>query len=178
MRHDSRAGAAADHRPGRQTIEAVVFLAIIHPIMNWLLRSILGDSVSLTPAQLKSVTQLARKHAANEKSAWLLSVLPGMLPLLAIPFWQRLRNHLPLGWYVACEVGFAVGVLALIGFLIRRQLARYAWRAVRELGLADVCGRCGYSLVGRATDQPRCPECGEAITPFGASSIKSDDTSR
>jgi len=144
---------------------------------NHLLRSILGETVALTPAQLTAVNRLARQHAGRERWGWLVAMLPGALPLLAIPFWLRLRVHLHMGWYVACEVCFAIGILVLVALLIRRQFARHAWRAVRELGLADVCGRCGYSLTGRAANQQRCPECGEAITPLGAESIRSNDAS-
>jgi hypothetical protein len=136
--------------------------------VNWLLRNILADHIRLSPQQLQAVRHRARELAASEPLARLFQVLPGMLPLLAVPFWPKLRTVMPFGLYIVLELAFAACVLGLVAWLMRRAYARYAYRAVRELGFADICPRCGYDWTGLATDIARCPECGRLREPFSS----------
>jgi hypothetical protein len=61
-------------------------------------------------------------------------------------------------------------VLAFLGTLLELALVRVwrgkylreLWTVMAEHGI-PTCTQCGYSLAG--TTEPRCPECGAAVTP-------------
>ena len=128
--------------------------------MNWLLRHTLDKHITLTPAQAEQVRRRVHAYASREKWARIRTVLPGALPLLAIPFWIQLRKSHPLPMYVLFEVAFALVIVWIVYWTLKRMYSRYAYRAVRELGFADICARCGYDFTGLAIDQKVCPECG------------------
>ena len=128
--------------------------------MKWLLRKVTRDQVQLSPAQLREVEDRVNQYAAAAPLATILNFIPGALPLLAIPFWQHLQRIWSLPVYILFEVAFVFVVCVLVYWILQRRYRRYAWRAVRELGFANVCGRCGYSLAGLPPERLTCPECG------------------
>ena len=138
--------------------------------MKWLLRRLTRDQVELTPAQMRDVAHRAYQYAAGQPLAIVLNFLPGALPLLAIPFWKHLRQSWSLPVYILFEVAFVFVVCAAMYWILQRRYRRYAWRAIRELGFADVCGHCGYSFAGLPPERTGCPECGARrglFTPAG-----------
>ena len=125
-----------------------------------MLRHILKDSASLTPAELEQVKKKVREYANQDRWGWLRHFLPGFLPIVAIPFWVRLRKTHPLPIYIVLEVAFAGVILWFVLWNLHRAAARHAFRAVRDLGFADICPRCGYNFKGISTSHLTCPECG------------------
>jgi hypothetical protein len=128
--------------------------------MKWILRHILNDDIRLSPEQLDAVRLRVSEYAARERLAWMRNILPGVVTVIAIQFWPQLRQTFSLGWYVAFEVTFSLTMLAIVFWLLKRTYARYAYRAVHELGLANICPRCGYDHTGLGEYELKCPECG------------------
>jgi hypothetical protein len=143
--------------------------------MKWLLRRITRDQVKLSPAQLRDVADRVNQYASAAPFATLLNFIPGALPLLATPFWKHLQRIWSLPVYILFEVAFVFVVCALMYWIFQRRYRRFAWRAVRELGFADVCARCGYRLAGLPPDRTACPECGKYRGLFVPADWKPDE---
>jgi hypothetical protein len=131
-----------------------------------MIHHILKDSVTLTPAQLEQVKRKVREYANQDRWGWLRHFVPGFLPILAIPFWLRLRRSNPLPLYIAFEIAFTATILWWIFWNMKRTARRFAFRAVRDLGYADICPNCGYAFKGLPESQAECPECGTIREPM------------
>ena len=134
--------------------------------MNLLLHHLIDDHITLTPDQHKRIRQETMKRASAEPRANLLRLVPGMLPLLAIPFIKSIRARYGIVGDLIFEVLLVIIGLSIVYWLFRRAFIRHARSAIRDLGFADICPRCGYDLTNRATSPPRCPECGTTCDPF------------
>ncbi|GEM_PF-3650282 len=91
--------------------------------------------------------------------AWMLAIyilVTTLLLLIVAAF---------VGWQ-----GIVVNMLAMAIELVvmlvvsRRWMRPYVWRALRDLGIDDLCTACGYRLRGLPRTIVRCPECGEVRT--------------
>jgi hypothetical protein len=133
--------------------------------MNWLLRHVLEDHIKLTPAQAEQVRRKVQEYASRERWARVRMYLPGALPLLAIPFWIQFRKTHPMPLYVLFELAFAGVIVWIVFWTMKRMYSRFSFRAVRELGFADICARCGYDFTGLDGAQIVCPECGTMREP-------------
>ena len=104
----------------------------------------------------------------SQRERWsvMLGMLPGVAAIALVPLWVRLATRATLPWRFAFELTFGICVLAFVYWLIRRRYRRHGWRALRELGFADVCAQCGYDLSRQTEAEGRCPECGEAFSQF------------
>jgi len=92
---------------------------------------------------------------------------PGFAAILASSFWRHLARHWNIPWQLAFELTFALCGLALAFWLLKRRYQRFGRRAIRELGMADICAVCGYDLSGQQSNSPVCPECGARNLPMG-----------
>lgn len=110
----------------------------------------------------KRVLELARQDRLGSLAA----MLPGFAGIVAIPFWIRLQKHVAFPLQLAAQIAFGIGCVIYALYLIRRKHLRFGPRALRELGLADICTRCAYDLSRHPEPEGRCPECGEAFTQF------------
>jgi hypothetical protein len=71
-----------------------------------------------------------------------------MLELIGLP-------HAPVGAAIVLESLTVVVVIVLL-----RRVVLWRGRRGNEIGRSNVCGKCGYDLVG-LSETSTCPECGE-----------------
>ena len=120
----------------------------------------------LTDVQWARYDKRVRELAGKHRWAQSLALIPGVLAIAAIPLWIRLQKQAPFPLVVAVQVSFALCGVFYALYLIRRNHLRYGPRALRELGLADICPRCAYDLSRQPEAEGRCPECGERFSQF------------
>jgi len=120
----------------------------------------------LTQSQRTAYDKRVRELARNDRWGYATSILPGMVAIAAIPFWVRLQQHVSFPLQVGAQIAFGVCVFIYSVYLIRWKHLRHGARALRELGFADICARCGYDLSRQPDAEGRCPECGEAFSQF------------
>lgn len=129
---------------------------------GWLLKQALDAVPALTANEARRLSVRVQRLASFERWATLLTMLPGYLPILAIPVLARSKSW-ALPWQIAVALVVAALGLLFSLWLRRRAYIRHARRAVRELGFADICPSCGYDLAHVAASTERCPECGLRI---------------
>jgi len=136
--------------------------------VNVLLHHLIDDHITLTPEQNKIIRRETMKRFSAEPRANLLRMIPGMLPLLAIPFILKVRSRYGMLADVIFELVIVAAGLAIMYWLFRRAFKRHARAAIRDLGIADICPMCGYDQRNRVRTSgcDRCPECGATLGPF------------
>ena len=146
--------------------------------MKWLVRHWLGlERDALTDVQYARLKQRIGERSRHDHWANLLYLVPGLVALMMIPFWLNLAGRFSIVWRAASEAAFALCVLPYVYWLLRRRFTRHGWRVLRELGYADVCGRCGYNLSRHPQATGVCPECGEPFSQFQPDRTWSTDQS-
>ena len=140
-------------------------------VKRFFFAGLIDDHIRLTPDQRTAVQKSVTEQAGRERGATLLRLAPGMLALLLIPVWQHLGRAYGTALNVVFQLAFVGTIMALIWWQFRRAYQKYARRAIRELGFADICARCGYDLSGRTEDPARCPECGFENHPFAGDPV-------
>jgi hypothetical protein len=135
--------------------------------VRWIALHVLGlKRDSLTDVQWRRCEQRIGDLASGERRVQLLGFVPGIAALALIPLWIRLGSRTSLPWRVAFELTFGLCGAAYVYWLMGWRYRRHGFRALRELGLADVCARCGYDLSRQPQPEGRCPECGEPFSQF------------
>ena len=122
----------------------------------------------LNAAQRAAYDTRVRELARADRLETLGAILPGFLAIAAVPLWVRLQQHVSFPLQLAVQVAFAGGIGIYVLYLLRRKHLRHGPRALRELGFADVCTKCGYDLHQQPQRVGRCPECGEPYAEFKA----------
>src|SRR5262245_39772339 len=128
--------------------------------MRWLQYKVLDEHIRLTPQQRKAVHNRVQVLFGMEWWSQFVRMGPGLVPLAMLPLLQKAAKN----WSTWGQLWLSLGCVSLsLGAMIwmfRTMYRRHANRAVRELGLADICARCGYDLSGMPQGAKRCPECG------------------
>lgn len=125
---------------------------------RWLLKGLIDDHIQLTAQQRRAVH--GRIRQMFNAHWWVTGALtPGMVAVMAIAFWSHIASRWPLAWRIGAELLFVAVVLAILALVFRRMYVRYAWTAIRELGFADICAKCGYNFTGLPAEHKACPEC-------------------
>jgi len=135
--------------------------------MRWLACHVLG--VSRTDLPMARYIALRQRMAAlgrTDRLGSALDMVPSVAAIVCIPIWVSAARHFPIAWRFAFEATFAVCIVVYIGWLLRRRYTRHGWQALRDLGYADVCARCGYDLSRQPHAEGRCSECGASFTRF------------
>lgn len=135
--------------------------------MSRWVRHILGvEELMLSDAQWARCRRRIGELSRADRWPAILVMIPGLAAMGLVPLWVRLATRASLPWRFAFELTFAVCALTYVYWLVRRRYRRHGWRALRELGYADVCARCGYDLSRHSDADGRCPECGEQFSQF------------
>jgi hypothetical protein len=124
---------------------------------------------SVEPPELRQrIIRTARKRLVWSRKCLLLGVLSGAAPSVLVlgvmaAGWGRAwfpRNTLIVIQAVMVGLlGMGLGIASQ--FMLRRPFQRYLREELNRHGI-PVCPGCGYDL--RAQVEPRCPECGLAVT--------------
>ena len=100
---------------------------------------------------------------------WLYGLAVLVVTVVAAPAVVRVVLSYGTQWGVTTWIALPLLILALvavyywgIGVLWERSVQQFLRRRLLDAGIA-VCLGCGYDL--QATEAPRCPECGHAVTP-------------
>jgi hypothetical protein len=135
--------------------------------VKWLACQVLGvGRASLNGERYQRLLARMNELSRNQRWTFWRTALPGAVALAMVPFWMLLARHFSFVWRFAFECTFALCVLAYVHWLLRSRYTRFGWRALRDLGYADVCGDCGYDLSRHPQPEGACPECGERFSQF------------
>ncbi len=145
------------------------------PCQDRLIAGLVDDHVELTAEERRAVHTQVMYRFAREPRAAVLRFVPGLIPLVMIPFWLVIRRNSGLVASVVAEIGVTALVLVLIWAIFRRAYRSNARYVIRARGVADTCAKCGYDLRRRESD-PCCPECGTENRAMGwAAQIERDE---
>ncbi len=117
-------------------------------------------------AQRAAYDQRVQELSRGDRWGWAIAMLPGALALGLIPVWIAIQKSRPLPWSLAAQIIFALMMGVWAVWMTRWRHRRHGPRALRELGLADVCPHCAYDLSRQGEPEGRCPECGAMFTRF------------
>lgn len=120
----------------------------------------------LTAVQRARYDARVNDLARGDRWGLAASLLPGCAALGMIPVWLALQKRAAFPWQLTGQVIFALVVAVWVLWMIRWKHRRHGPRALRELGLADVCPHCAYDLSRQGEPEGRCPECGAMFTRF------------
>ncbi len=73
-------------------------------------------------------------------------------------------------------LGFNLLIWISLAYGINRGMRPLVWRGLNDIGFR-VCMGCGYVLEHLPADEPRCPECGDALQPPMAPAVSIDQSS-
>jgi|GEM_PF-2305754 len=132
-------------------------------MLNWFLRDLWDDAITLTPEEKKRVKFGVIGRHAMHQSPWLVgfSILPGLLPYLLYISWGFSRDHFSTSGHYLAQATFITLAILLYFRVWRHIYSTHARRALRDLGY-DICPHCGYWLreLPPIEEKPFCPECG------------------
>lgn len=120
----------------------------------------------LTGVQRAAYDKRVGELARNDRWGTLGTMLPGFVGVAAIPFWIKLQQHVPFPLQLAVQIAFGICCVIYALYLMRWKHRRHGSRALRELGLADICAKCGYDVSRQPEAEGICPECGERFSQF------------
>lgn len=129
----------------------------------------------LSQVQTLAYDRRVQELSRGDRWGWAAAMLPGALALGLIPVWIAIQKSRPLPWSLAAQIIFALVMSAWALWMTRWKHRRHGPRALRELGLADICPGCAYDLSAQPEPEGLCPECGEAFTRFHPDKTGSTD---
>ena len=125
---------------------------------------------SVEPPELRDrIIRTARKRLVWSRQCLLFGIVSGAAPSVLVlgvmaagwgRGWFPRNTLLVIQAVMVGLLGMGLGIASQ--FMLRRPFQRYLREELNRHGI-PVCPTCGYDL--RAQVEPRCPECGLAVTP-------------